>query len=69
MYIHLHSHVLGNMLLFFFIKVFFWVDAWFSGGFHSLFSVQHRQQTAKQYAHFKRIKNAYECQQRRQTVR
>lgn len=68
MYIHLHSHVLGNMLLlFFFIKVF-WVDAWFSGGFSQPLSVQHRQQTALKYAHFKRIKHAYECQQRRQKV-
>lgn len=34
MYIHLHSHVLGNMFCcYFFIKVFFWVDAWFSDVF------------------------------------
>lgn len=40
MYIHLHSHVLGNMLLLiFFIKVFL-MDAWFSGCFSQPFSVQ-----------------------------
>lgn len=44
------------------------MDAWFSDGFHSLSPCNTDNRQLLKYAHFKMIKNAYECQQRRQKV-